>query len=275
MNAEREILVMRLREAGFDTRRFLRLGNKDNAKAACEPEWQKRLHTPEELEGFPYWGICGRDGLVLIDADKLDMNTILQQVLPPTFEVRSPRRGFSHFYIVVEGKAVENLTLHLNGDKEGCGEIRAQNEYVVTCGTEIHYRDLRTSEPRIGTYNIIRDRPFAKMKYDDFMKLFEPYLGSNPKQPITHEQMRKGVPRGTRHKQGIKFANYLVGIQRFHYATALYELQRWNQLCKPPMDNTDLERMAKNAVAYIAKQCKRKRKDNAKQNFLKKVEQFE
>ena len=271
MNAEQEILVKRLREAGFDTRRFLRLGNKDNDKAACEPEWQKRLHTPEELEGSPYWGICGKDGLVLIDADKLDMNTILKQILPQTFEVRSPRRGFSHFYIVVEDKAVENLTLHLNGDEEGAGEIRAQNEYLVAPGTEIHYRDLKTSEPRIGTYRIIQDRPFAKMKYDDFMKLFEPYLGSNPKQPITHEQIRKGVPKGTRHKQGIKLANYLTGLLKFDYETALFTMREWNKLCRPPMDLADLERMVKNALSYVAAQRKKRLLEN-KKNFLRRVE---
>jgi hypothetical protein len=41
------------------------------------------------------------------------------------------------------------------------------------------------------------------------------------------------------------------------------------------MDNTDLERMAKNAVDYIAKQRARKRKGNAEQNFLREVENLE
>jgi hypothetical protein len=272
MNTDQEILVKRLTEAGLNTRRFLKLNAE---KEAFEKEWEKHLYTPEELEGYPYWGICGKDGLVLVDADSVDIDAVLRQLLSPTFEVRSPRRGLTHFYIVVEGDQVENKTLHFNGEEEGSGEIRAQNEYLVAPGTTIRYRDLRTSEPRTGTYTITQNRPFAKFWHSDFMAMLNPYLGSNIKQPITHKQMRDGVPRGTRHAQGIKFANYLVGIQRFHFATALHALQLWNQLCKPPMDNTDLERMAKNAVDYIAKQRARKRKGNAEQNFLREVENLE
>jgi len=141
----------------------------------------------------------------------------------------------------------------LKGEDEGCGEIRAQNYYLVAPGTEIHYRDLRTSEPKIGTYTITQDRPFAKMRYDDFMKLFEPYLGSDPKQPITFEQMRKGVPQGTRHAQGIKFANYLVGVQTFDAATAFHAMQEWNKLNDPPMNEADLKRMVENALARKSK----------------------
>jgi hypothetical protein len=272
MNADQEILVMRLVEAGLSTHRFLKLNSE---KEAFEPEWEKHLYAPEDLESYPYWGICGKDGLVLIDADSVDMDAAMRKLLSPTLEARSPRRGLGHFYVVVEGGLVENKTLHWNGEEEGSGEIRAQNEYLVAPGTTIHYRDLRTSEPRTGAYTITQNRPLAKFRYNDFMVIIEPYLGSNAKQPITHKQMREGVPRGTRHAQGIKFANYLVGIQRFHYTTTLYELTCWNQLCKPPMDNADLERMAKNAVEYIAKQRARKREGNAELNFLKKVENLE
>ncbi len=271
MNAEQEILVKRLKEAGLDTRRFLKLNAE---KAAFETDWQHHLYMPEELEAYPYWGICGRDGLVLVDADTVGMDATLRKLLSPTFEVRSPRRGLAHFYIIVEGGQIENKTLHLNGEEEGSGEIRAQNYYLVAPGTTICYRDLRTSEPRTGTYTITHNNPFAKFWYEDFMTMIKPFLGSNPKQRLTLKQIRDGVPQGTRHAQGIKFANYLVGIQRFDYATALYELQRWNQLCKPPMDNADLERMAKNAFAYIASQRKRALADVKTENFLKKVEQL-
>jgi len=272
MIAEQEILVKRLEEAGLDTRRFLKLNAE---KQAFEKGWQDRLYGPEDLDSYPRWGICGKDGLVLVDADKVTMDATLRQLLPHTFEVRSPRRGLTHFYIVVEDGRVENKTLFLNGEEEGCGEVRAQNMYVVAPGTEIVYRDLRTSEPKIGRYVITQNRPFAKIRQADFMRLLEPYFGSNAKQPITQQQMREGVPRGTRHAQGIKYANFLVGIQRFHYATVLYELRRWNQLCKPPMDDADLVRMARNAVEYIAKQRKKKRVDNERIKFLKMVNDLE
>lgn len=272
MNVEQQIFVKRLIEAGLNTRRFLKL---DAEKAAFEDHWPEHLYTPEEMGDYPYWGVCGGGGLVPIDADTVTMDSELRRVLPATLEVRTARRGLTHFFLVVEGGSVENKTLFINGSEEGCGELRTKNYYVVACGTQIHYRDMRTSEPKIGRYTIAQDRPIARMQYSDFMKIIEPYLGSNPKQPITHKQMRGGVPRGTRHSQGMKFANYLIGIQRFHYATALFELQRWNQLCKPPMDNSDLERMVNNAVIYIAKQRKKKRVDNERIKFLKLVNGLE
>jgi hypothetical protein len=249
MNAEQEILVKRLKEAGFDTRRFLKLNAE---KAAFEKDWPSKLYTPEEMGDHPYWGICGRDGLVLVDADKAAMESILRKILPPTFEVKSPRRGLPHFFYVVEGEPVPNKTLHLKGEEEGCGEIRAQNEYLVAAGTEIHYKDLKTSEPKIGRYIITQDRPFAKIQYADFMKAVEPYFGKDSTQKITFKQMREGVPQGTRHAQGIKYATFLAGVQQFDCDTALVEMRRWNQLNQPPMDDSDLIRMVENAAGYVA-----------------------
>jgi hypothetical protein len=267
MNVEQQTLVKRLTEAGLTTRRFLKL---DAEKKAFEKGWPNRLYIPEELDllcncqicrnkqAHPYWGICGKDGLVLVDADEVLMENILRQVLAETFEVKSPRRGLVHLYFVVEGNPVENKTLFLKGEEDGAGEVRAQNYYLVAPGTEIHYRDLRTSEPRTGRYIITQDRPFAKVRYEDFMDAIKPYLGKNEKQPITFEQMRTGVPQGTRHAQGIKYANFLIGVQKFDYATALNEMLRWNQLCQPSMDEADLERMVKNAIEYVAKNSREK-----------------
>lgn len=251
VNEEQRILVQRLEEAGLSIRRFLKL---DEEKAAFEKDWPEHLYIPEELEGYPYWGICGKDGLVLVDADKVTMDEKLREVLPPTFEVKSPRRGLTHFYLVVEGGVVSNKVLFLKGEEEGSGEVRAQNYYLVAPGTEIRYRDLRTSEPKVGRYIITQNRPIAKIQYEDFMKAIEPYLGRDTSQKITFEQMRNGVPQGTRHAQGIKYATFLIAVQKFDYATALQEMVRWNQLCDPPMPEADLERMVKNALGYVAAQ---------------------
>jgi hypothetical protein len=253
MNAEQRTLVQRLKEAGLGTRRFLKVN--DN-KAAFENDWNEHLYTPEELEKqtwFKYsgWGICGKDGLVFVEADQVSMAEKLREILPQTFEVKSPRRGLPHFYLKIEGGEVENKVLHLPGEEEGAGEIRAQNYYVVAAGTTISFRDLRTSEPRTGCYVIAENRPIAIMQYSDFMKVIEPYLGSNSSQKINFEQMRKGVPKGMRHPTGIRYATFLVGVQQFDYATAFQEMCRWNQLCKPPIDEADLERMVKSALEYV------------------------
>jgi hypothetical protein len=136
---QQAILIQRLREAGFDSRRFITVGPD---KKNHDPGWDERpLNPPEELieRGWKRWGVVGRDGLVLIDADKPEMDNILRKILPPTFEVTSPRRGLPHRYYVVVGGRVENKILHLPGDTrddDKAGEIRAQNMYLVAPGTE-------------------------------------------------------------------------------------------------------------------------------------------
>jgi putative DNA primase/helicase len=250
MNAEQETLVKRLIEAGVDTRRFLKL---DAEKRAYEKDWPNHLYTPEEMGDHPYWGICGRDGLVWVDADKVAMESELRRILPKTLETKTPRRGLTHFPLIVEGDPVPNKTLHLKGEEEGCGEVRAQNMYVVAAGTEIHYKDLITGEPKIGRYIIAQDRPIAKMQFADFMKAIGPYLGKDSTQKITREQMRNGVAAGTRHAQGIKYATFLVGALQLDNVTALAEMRRWNKLNQPPIENdSDLVRMVENASGYVA-----------------------
>jgi len=253
-NHEQEALVKRLKEAGISLRRFLKVG-KD--KAAFELEWQKHLYTPEEMEGYPRWGICGRDGLVLIDVDNSEMAAIIRRILPETFEVISPRRKLPHFYYKVEGGVVDNKTLHCEGDTKGAGEIRAQNHYVVAPGTEIKYIDLASGEEKTGKYTILKDRPIAKISWADFMNVVAPYLGADVNQKITWEQMREGVPQGTRHAQGIKYATFLVGALGLDPETALAQMKDWNKKNRPPMNERDLERMVENAIGYVARNLKK------------------
>lgn len=249
-NPERDILVRRLLEAGFDSRRFLKV---DAEKKAFETNFQDRLYTPEELDaaGVTRYGICGKDGLVLIDTDKPEMAEIIEKTLPPTFEATSPRRKLPHFYFAVYGEPVPNKTLHLPNDEDGFGEIRAQNEYLVAPGTVIRFKDLETGQETTGTYKVLKDRPIAKMRAADFLKAIEPFLGRDTRQSISFEQMRDGVPQGIRHAQGIKYACFLVGLQKFDAATALSEMKRWNLKNRPPMDEADLERMVANALGYV------------------------
>jgi len=235
---EKTVLVNRLKEADLNIRRFLKVSQE---KKAFENEWQNRLYTPEELKDFPRWGINGGDQLVLVDVDNPKMVDIIRQILPATFETVSPRRKLPHFYFKVVGDKVENKILHLQGDNEGAGEIRAQNHYLVAPGTEVTW----------GKYLILHDRPIAVVSYKRFMEAITPYLGKDKEQPITYAQMREGVPRGMRHEQGMKYATFLVKVHDLDAATAFAEMQRWNQLCTPPIsDERDLKRMVKNALGY-------------------------
>ncbi len=141
--------------------------------------------------------------------------------------------------------------MHLNGEKKGCGEVRAQNQYLVAPGTEIQYVDLETKETKNGRYTITNDVPIATLDSSDFMKLLTPYLGSNPDQRLTQEEIEKGVDEGTRHDRSIKYACHLIEGAKLDYETALFEIERWDKLNRPPINNHEyFERTIKKAIEY-------------------------
>lgn len=270
MNTEQEILVKRLREADLSLNRFLKVGKPncviDDDKKAFEPEWQKKLYSPEDLVSYPRWGINGSDFLVLIDTDDQRLYDALNKVLPETFEVTSPRRGLPHKYFVVCGKQVQNSRLYLNGvlDAEGkpksIGEVRANNNYLVAPGTEIRFIDEQTSKAKTGMYTITKDMPITRLEYADFAALITPFLGSNPTQNLTIDQIENGIPEGERHtvlyQEACKFA--CAGVTG---PFVLDALRTTASRCKPPFtDEEELNRMVKNALKFKAEQDEKKRK---------------
>ena len=237
MNPEKESLFQRLEEAKLSTRRFLKV---DDTKRAFEKEWQNRLYTPEELKDHHGWGICGGAGLVLIDADNAEMAEIIRKVLPATFEVLSSRRQLPHFYFKVTDGEVQNKTLYLPETNEASGEIRAKNQYLVAAGTETFY----------GLYRIIADRPITALTFDRFIDAVTPFLGKDPTQRLTDEQITKGVCEGERHNVGIKAANLLVGNLDCDFNAALIAMQTWNNKNSPPLPDLEIKQMVFDAVNY-------------------------
>jgi hypothetical protein len=159
MNQQQQILVNRLKEAELTLNRFLKVGPD---KAAFEFQWDQRLYSPDALDSYPRWGICGKDFLVLIDTDDKQMYDAIAKVLPSTFEVTSPKRGLPHRYYVVCGEQVPNKTLHIpnvfdeKGRLKAMGEIRANDEYLVAPGTEITWKD-KAGEMQTGMYQVTNE----------------------------------------------------------------------------------------------------------------------
>lgn len=75
---ELQILIKRLREAGLSTKRFMRL---NGTKAAYEKGWQNNPSDVKDLHTYRMWGVAGREGLVLLDADTPEMDEILFKIL--------------------------------------------------------------------------------------------------------------------------------------------------------------------------------------------------
>ncbi|MGD0644726.1 MAG: bifunctional DNA primase/polymerase [Candidatus Bathyarchaeia archaeon] len=256
MNEQQARLIFRLKEKELSLKRFLKVGED---KAAFEFEFPKHLYGPEAFETYPRWGICGCDFLVLIDSDKQEMYDLLSQVLPETFEVTSPRRGLGHKYFVVCGEQVPNRHLHIPGDKEGAGEIRADNQYLVAPGTTIKYKDLKTGEQKTGEYTITKDVPIARMEYADFMAAIIPFLGEHgDDQKITNEEIQVGVPSGTRHAKAISYAYHMIANEGLGEALTLDALIRWDKKNQPPINDIEYFKRAIRAAIKIEAQHTKK-----------------
>jgi hypothetical protein len=266
MNEQQQILVQRLIEGELSTQRFLKVGKPgcepDKDKAAFEPEWEKHLYVPEDLDSFPRWGICGKDYLVLIDSDKRELYDYLSKVLPNTLEVTSPRHGIPHKYLIVCGKQVPNGVFHILGDldekgrKNKSGEVRAENQYLVAPGTTIRYKDLQSGEWKTGQYIVTNNVPIARMEHADFMAAIKPYMNpEDDSQKLTAEDIAHGVSTGERHNKASRYADHLIGHRKLDAETTLYELRRWDQeLNNPPINDDEyLKRCVRDAISFLSK----------------------
>jgi hypothetical protein len=285
MNEQQTILVSRLKEADLNLNRFFAV-LPDKSPAELKG-YTKNLKTPEEMDKLEIirWGIMGRDFLVLIDSDDPRMYEAISKVLPPTFEVTSPRRGLPHKYFIVPGKRdleVQNGHLHIEGvlDADGklksLGEIRAQNNYLVAPGTEIDYTDLTTKEQKNGMYLVTKDIPLARVEYDDFMEAVKPFFGSVAKQRVTKDHMENGIAEGERHtilfQEACSLASFRKDGEYFSRQYILDALTVSAYRCNPPFDdNEELSRMVDNAIGYRPTWAKKKQEAEAAKIFFIKV----
>jgi len=260
-NKEKTILINRLKQANLSLKRFLKV---DETKKPIEKEWQNQLYTPDELQNIQSWGICGGNELVLIDADNKQIAQTLRNNLPASFEVLSSRRKLPHFYFKIINGEIQNKTLYLPETNQACGEIRANNQYLVAPGTTtIH-----------GLYKINADRPIATLSYQQFMDKIKPYLGKDSSQKLTQEQIVNGVSEGQRHQIGIKLANKYAAEFSCDYETVLHEMQRWNKKCKPPNNEEEIKQIVQDAIIYI-KQKTNPEQTNGETEFKQKTQKNE
>ena len=242
IHPERKILINRMVEASIDVRRLLKVNKK---KKAFEKGWPDKLYTPSELANYPRWAICGSPPFVLVDPDTEEAEDELSARLPVTFEVKSAIKGRAHRYYKVTGGIIPNKILFSPTTGKPCGEVRSNNYYCVTVGSEVEGVDPETGEKITGTYTILNDRPIAEVSFADFMEAITPFLGSNPEQKLTFNDIREGVEEGRRQVTAVQYAAFLINVKGFDRETTLHELKRWDhELNHPPMyEDSELERI--------------------------------
>lgn len=162
------------------------LGDPKSGKAAIEHEWQMRPYSADDPElqswleaGNNYGVICG-EGIIELDLDEKEMQTRFEEKVD-TFTVKSGRtKGLGkHYYC--RSDVTENGTL-LDKQSRNLGNIQAHHKYVVGPGS---------SHNSGGTYQIIKDAPFAWVSKKDLEAIFREYLKWSGKSQQANEEEAK------------------------------------------------------------------------------------
>jgi len=117
------------------------------------------------------YGVCAGDGLLLIDADKEPLISLLKEKTPQTFTVRSPGHNAPQYYLKLVDGSLSNLTLHYGIDEKGhplnIGHVQAARKYLVGPGS---------MHPNGGTYKVLDDASIATITASDLQAIFQPFL---------------------------------------------------------------------------------------------------
>jgi len=240
----RQIIHNRLLEAGLSPNRFHGLQPKTKVAYYGFKESHK---TAIELDSYPSIGVNVGDGLVIVDFDE-DGYEDAHNHFNDTFTVKSGGKGKPHYYLKVVGDQGE----FDSSKKLVFGDLKLKNGYCVAPGSHINYYDETKGKRIVGDYTILKDAPIKEMVLTDLMAELKPYFKHEGKgeDRLTLEQITKGVNKGERHTVGIRYVNYLIGVQKLDPQTALTEMQRWNKTCNPPNDEAEIKQMVRDAANY-------------------------
>ena len=167
------------RQLQKDTFGFVKL--RENSKAPFEYNWPNRPYSYKDIQawidqGNNYGVLGGYGGLVVIDADTIELSHIIQQRLPATFSVKSSRTGYHHYFIC---KEIKNKITILKKDNIPHGEIRSYGAQVVGPGSIHPKEDTR--------YRVVNDVEIAEVTKEQIYCALSEYITIDPLKEDTNE----------------------------------------------------------------------------------------
>jgi len=129
------------------------------SKIPFEHNWQNTPYSYKDIQewiaqGGNYGVLGGCGGLIVIDADTVELSQIVKEKLPATFTVKTPKQGFHYYYISKE----ITKKIVLKKDEIHYGEIISFGSQVVGPGS-IH--------PDTGTeYEVVNDIDIAEISQE-------------------------------------------------------------------------------------------------------------
>ncbi len=244
-----------LRNAEF---RFNRL--RGRTKIAADLEFQKENnYTYKEIEGETHLrnsGIIGGFGnLIIIDADREPLITVIKKKLPRTFTVGTPHEGTQSYYICEDGREsirLDDVIIQANGERENIGDVQGAGKYVVTPGSYIfdcpkcdaknrdikgNYKDIECEkcgykgEGVRKDYTVVDDAPIAKIRYGEILSVLQAYI--KKQKSVDIEQILQGAAEGNRDNSLLRLVHFLR--RSGDTKEKAYSIcKTWNERNKPP-----------------------------------------
>jgi len=213
-------------------------------------DYQEKSYTGMFPDNCNYAIICGKssNNLVVLDFDFANtdlINTIIPNAFEDTLAVLT---GAQKYHVYIRVPELPNRTRRLNFNNYHL-DIQSQGAYVV-CPPSIHptsgeqYRIISKAET-INTY-----------AFRDVLSRIEK-LGFRLTAGKVDEIIQ-GVAQGDRNSAAFKYARYMLAQVKLESDVVLFELKRWNQENKPPLNDAEIETIWRSALRYGSQKGKAK-----------------
>lgn len=139
------------------------------SKKPFEKDWPNHPYSLAEIQqwfdrGNNYGVLGGCGDLVIVDADTPEMVAFAKNNFPPTFSIKTPKKG-EHFYFICPGIKKK---MKLRKDEQDHGELIASGSQAVGPGS-IH--------PDTGTaYTVEQDEPIASISADELLRILAEFI---------------------------------------------------------------------------------------------------
>ncbi len=206
-------------------------------------DYQQRMYDGSFAANCNYAALCGRSSqnLVVLDFDCHDTDLVCK-IIPNAFEdTLCVLTGSEKYHVYLRVPELPDRTRRLNGYNGYHLDIQAHGAYVV-CPPSVH--------PDTGKEYRIISRA-RRIKTYDLREILVSIEKLGFKVAATKvSQILHGVETGNRNVAAFRYARYLITNVRLDPSGVLCELQRWNQLNKPPLADTEIEVVWKSALKY-------------------------
>ena len=174
--------------------RFLLLCSGTKIPIAEEKDWDENKETKtfkfnnEKLLNHiknkgNYGVVTGKDRFV-IGADTKEIEKAIEERLPKTFTVMSPRHKTKHFYYY--GEITKSITCKPSADGDPCADIKHGNAYIL---------GPNSTFANYGQYKVIDDLPIATVTEDQVVAAIDEFISTKkPKKNKNAKETAKKHP---------------------------------------------------------------------------------